>query len=166
MQTASALRTTICWRYCRFASKFVPHCEHSAEHCLSFKPFRFCSGVVYFPSLTVCANRDPHGTNFVGASWDLSLRIQSILFAKFAYSWTETGFHSIFNSAGVVLGLPLLVESVMHVILDRRAKSPEAVVSDNILAEVISQGRHRWKIQRKAGCFQAIVWECLSVAWL
>ena len=45
----------------------------------------------------------------------------------------------------------------MHVILDRRAKSPEAVVSDNILAKVISQGRHRWKIQRKAVCFQAIV---------
>ena len=22
----------------------VPHCEHSAEHSLSLKPFRFCSG--------------------------------------------------------------------------------------------------------------------------
>ena len=60
------------------------------------------ASVVNFPSLTVCANRDPHGTNFVGASWDLSLRIQSILFAKFAYSWTETGFHSIFDSAVIL----------------------------------------------------------------
>jgi hypothetical protein len=39
-------------------------------------------------SLTVCANRDPHGTDFLSASCDLSLRIQSILCAKFT-QWPE-----------------------------------------------------------------------------
>ena len=55
----------------------------------------------------------------------------------------DRDFRCVFIGAGFLWELPLLVESVMHVILDRRAKSPEAVVSDNILAEVISQGRHR-----------------------
>ena len=52
------------------------------------------------PSLTVCANRDPHDTNFVGTSCDLSLRIQSILGAKFAYSKIFASFHCFTYGAG------------------------------------------------------------------
>ena len=50
----------------------------------------------------------------------------------------DRDFRCVFIGVGFLWGLPLLMESVRRVILDRRAKSLEAVVSDNILAEVIS----------------------------
>ena len=59
-------------------------------------------------ALTARANSDPHGTSYARATCDLSLRVQSILLAKFA-QWPPNSrdFRCDFDTAGFSLILPL-----------------------------------------------------------
>ena len=59
-------------------------------------------------ALTARANSDPHGTSYARATCDLSLRVQSILLAKFA-QWpaTERTLRCVAYGAGFFLILPL-----------------------------------------------------------
>ena len=74
------------------------------------------------PSLTVCADRDPHGTNFIGASCDFPLRLQSILFAKFAYFQKSKEFKLCSLTVPSFRELPMLTENREQMVMLKQKK--------------------------------------------
>ena len=139
MQTASTLRTTNCWRYCRFASKFRSCKQHpSVKEPLPLEPFYWFLGDADLPQLVT-----RQGEHLTSGRTYLSLnpkitRVQVVSF----------------NGAGFSLILPLYaLKSAVH------ANNPS-------LQKVIPRQRRKGSVGRHSeqpsNAWNQAAW-CLSV---